>query len=170
MPEPDLQAFKKRIKLVIEEGAEIFEKDSDKSKAGKLRKVLVGLPDNNDLKNESMTPYLSITNADRTNDDTIRSQMESGGKISNSDQIVRFDLWLVDQKEEGKSVEETVDNLWKLLKERLKTFATLDSPISPGNPLCDFIELSSTQRIPQTKGQELDGFRVLMECILKTTL
>ena len=159
----DNNANKVRIKAIIDKDTTLVDKANP---AGKLRQVMVGTPPGDDY-NDLNHPALVITNSDRWMEEKIRGPV-IGRKISSIDVIVRYDLILTVHKDQSNEAEKEVDRFFKLLEEGLYKFANLQNPVGGTDPLCDSIEFTVTQRIPQFKGQEIDGFKTTMTVTIKT--
>ncbi len=159
----DNNATKVRIKAIIDADTTLVDENNPKNK---LRDVIVGVPPGDDY-NDLNHPALVITNAERWMEEKIRGPVIAR-VISSVDVIVRYDLILTVHKDQSNEAEKEVDRLFKLLEEALYKFANLQNPVDGTDPLCDSIVFTTTQRIPQFKGQEIDGFKTTMTVTIKS--
>lgn len=147
----DIDKVKVRIKEIID--ADILLVDKEKPK-GKLRTVKVGAPPNNDYKDQTH-PALRITNAERLMEEVHRGHAGITTKL-------RIELILTVHEDVSEKAEKESDRFFKLLEEQLYKFAHLEKPSDSTDPLCKEFVLETTRRVPQSVGQEIDGFKATM--------
>jgi len=162
--EVDHHSIKTRIKDIVKANA--TEYDSTGSD-GKFVDCFVGRP-YNDAITTHPTPYLFITN-----DDNLETQKDMGVVQSNTitatEHTVRYLLVMVDQAQDGRQVEKSLDALGKNLLQVLKTKFELRNT-SGADPKCAY---SIPERISvfntSLNGKPVQARTIALKLIINTS-
>ena len=162
--EVDHHSIKTRIKDIVKADATVY--DSTGSD-GKFVDCFVGRP-YNDAITTHPTPYLFITN-----DDNLETQKDMGVVQSNTitatEHTVRYLLVMVDQAQDGRQVEKSLDTLGKNLLQVLKTKFELRNT-SGTDPKCAY---SIPERISvfntSLNGKPVQARTIALKLIINTS-
>ena len=159
---------KTRIKDIIEADITIFNKQG---RDGKVKEVFIGWPQDKNLESSKhQKPYIFISNSIRFQEQKQRGPTTNNvmGSIEN---IVRYEIFLIDRKNSTFEVEKSVDELSEKLDTALKKNATLIKPkaATPPDPKCEKFELVRTERLNERIGEKIDGVKITMELLIITT-
>lgn len=163
--EIDHQAIKNRIVDMFKADTSIW---NENNPLGRARSIDLGVPDSKQWK-DIPTPYIRITNAPDLETDKPFGSLSSGG-TSASYHIVKYLIMVVDQGKDAKTVEATLDNLHKAIKENLKTNSQLGVPVTLTDPKCKISHPIKTEQLQagSFKGMALDGFVLTLQCEMTT--
>lgn len=159
MTELDHAAIKARIVEILMADTRIF----SKSEKGKVRSIGVGIPDMQEFKSIP-TPYIRITNAPKFEEDQPFGSIVSGAQ-STSYHKVQYNIMCVAQEKDAATVETTLDDLHKAIKERLKANVQLTDPDDGSDAKCKISFPVRTEQLPASsyKGKALDGFTIIFQ-------
>jgi len=160
MGELDLTAIKQAIVDFIKADSELF--DETGASGEKFRSVDIGMLEQKNYLSLPM-PYCRITKGPRIDvDKPYHGDIETTHTSGYHD--IFFRLIVVAQEKDTKTVEITLDQIHKNLKERLKSDFTFNGAVKwsyPGvtEPLGGGI----------FEGKAVDGFVILLQCVVITT-
>jgi hypothetical protein len=163
--EVDHQAVKNRI-------VEMFKADTgiwnENNPLGRARSIDLGVPDGKQWL-DIPTPYIRITNAPDLESDKPFGSLVSG-QTSASYHIVKYLIMVVDQSKDAKTVEATLDNLHKAIKENLKENSQLTDPDDSSDAKCKMSHPIRTEQLQagSFKGKSVDGFVLTLQCEMTT--
>jgi hypothetical protein len=163
--EPDVVAIKERIKRILTTDPELFDKSDTK---GKMRSIEIGLPSNNEFFGLRY-PCCFITNAEDFEIDKIYGP-QVGASYGASEHLLNFKIIFFGQSKDGKSLEPILDNFYKLIKERLKSFFDLRDPVSGTGALCtdSYPHRGQSFNMGEYKGKAIDGRTILFRIKVHT--
>ena len=123
----------------------------------------MGIPDQNEFKSIP-TPYIRITNSSRFESDRPFGVISSNAQ-SASYHTVQYNIMCVAQEKDASTVESTLDDLHKAIKECLKANVQLTDPADNSDPKCKVSFPIRTEQLPATsyKGKSLDGFTIVFQ-------
>ena len=163
--EVDHQAVKNRLVEMFKADTAIW---NENNPLGRARSIDLGVPDGKQWK-DIPTPYIRITNAPDLETDKPFGSLSSGG-TSASYHIVKYLIMVVDQGKDAKTVEATLDNLHKAIKENLKENSQLTDPDDSSDAKCKISHPIKTEQLQagSFKGNALDGFVITLQLEMTT--
>jgi len=159
MTELNHQEIKQRIVDILKADDNVY----SQSEKGKVRSIGIGIPDQNEFKSIP-TPYIRITNATRFESDKPFGVIVDNAQTS-SYHTIQYNIICVAQEKDAPTVESTLDNLHKSIKECLKANVQLTDPDDDSDPKCKISFPIRTEQLPATsyKGKALDGFTIVFQ-------
>jgi len=129
--EPDVNAIKERIKLILESNTSISS-SPDKNKVGFVT-IEVGLPENKRFTGLNY-PVLFVSNADDFETDKPFGPV-TANSLGSSFHVFQFQIIFFDLREDGQAAEKSLDDFQKIIKETLKGNSNLSKPSDGTDPL-----------------------------------
>ena len=110
----DTWAIKLRIVDILDSDSDLF---SATGASGKVRQIIAGAPDLNDIKNEDILPVIYVTNDNVIDDMRYSSGSVVGGVPKVVEHILGFRIILITEGKNGPDAEEKTDDFVKLILE-----------------------------------------------------
>jgi hypothetical protein len=163
--EVDHQAVKNRLVEMFKADTAIWDINKPTVRA---RSIDLGVPDSKQWK-DIPTPYIRITNAPDLETDKPFGSLDNYG-TSASYHIVKYLIMVVDQGKDAKTVEKTLDDLHKAIKENLKENSQLTDPDDNTDAKCKISHPIKTEQLQagSFKGNAVDGFVITLQCEMTT--
>lgn len=159
--ELDHQAIKNRLVDMFKADPEIWNENNPLRRA---RSIDLGVPDGKQWL-DIPTPYIRITNAPDLETDKPFGSLVSGS-TSASYHIFKYLIMVVDQGKDSKTVESTLDNLHKAIKENLKENSQLTDPDDGTDAKVKISHPIKSEQLQAGfyKGKSVDGFVITLQC------
>lgn len=160
--ELDHNAIKERIAEILRSDTDLYDPTNNPS-GTKVRSISLGIPDKKEF-SRLPTPYIRITN-----DTSLESDKPFGSIVSNAQSasyhIVKYIIICVAQAKDAAKVEEILDDLHKLVKEKLKENVDLRDPDDGSDAKCKISFPIKTDQLGagQYKGNSIDGFVITLQ-------
>lgn len=156
--EPDIWLIKEEIVSILKTKSTLWETDAH---VNGFTDISVGLPAEAEFKGLTY-PICFITNDKRLEEDQILGA-PTAGEITASKHFFRFRIIFFDQKATGADVEQSLDSLYKIIKETLKENHQLNSV---QGVITSFTPDGHSFNFGEFEGQPIDG----REIVLKVTV
>ena len=155
--EPNLWTIKNKIISILQTDATLWQEDNHE--VG-FTEMLVGLPAENEFKGLTY-PICYVTNDKRLEDDKILGA-QNGAEIGASKHVYKFRIIFFDQQATGADVEESLDALYKKIKEVLKENFQLGSV---ENIITSYPVEGHSFNFGEFEGQPIDGREIVLEVV-----
>lgn len=165
--ELDHGAIKERIVEILKANTDLY--DPTNNPGTKVRSIGLGIPDKKEFQ-KLPTPYIRVTN-----DTNLESDKPFGSIVSNAQSasyhIAKYLIICVAQAKDAATVEGTLDDLHKLIKETLKENVDLRDPDDGSDAKCKVSFPIKTEQLGagQYHGNSVDGFAITLQVEQITT-
>ncbi len=132
----DTWAIKLKIVDLLDNDSTLF---SATGASGKVRKIIAGAPDLNDIKNEDILPIIYVTNDNVIDDMRYSSGSVVGAVPKVVEHILGFRIILITEGKNGPDAEEKTDDFVKLILEIIEENYDLATLVDSCIPVQHFV-------------------------------